>query len=95
MTIPTMQDLQKLTVDELKQLNHRVVETIKTIRRLESIKKSATLGIGMKVRSNPDVRPHKFANLDGEIIGIRGMKFVVKTKMGDIRMPPNCIELVK
>ena len=87
----TYQELNQMSVSELRSLNRKVVEMIKTKNRTNAIMAKDTLSVGMKVQVNhPKLQGQWF-----EIQKINRTKAVVKQESGSTsyNVPMNLIQV--
>ena len=87
----TYQELNKMSVSELRSLNRKVVEMIKTKNRTNAVMAKDSLSVGMRVQVNhPKLKGQWF-----EIQKINRTKAVLKEEGGwtSYNVPMNIIEV--
>jgi hypothetical protein len=93
--ILTVQELEKMSTEDLHDANRKIVELIRYRRKLSQATAATTLRIGMQVYTKETVRPLRYAGHDGVITGVRGTKFVVQldgfAHHGSVRFPADCL----
>lgn len=85
-------DFTKHSVEDLIELNHRLIKHVKAARRASAFDTMMQFSIGQKVRSKWSVRPQRLAGLEGTIVDILRTRIKVRTSIGDVRFTPNAIE---
>lgn len=79
--------LSKLSVEELRQLNHDVVSVLNAKVRAKQVQLAAKFNIGDTVLLNR-------RNLKGTVIKINQKSIIVKTERGDWKCSPSLLTLV-
>ena len=86
-------ELTKMSLEDLRMLNNRVVEVIKMKRKQSSLEKKFELQVGMQVKVNPP----KLMGMKLVVNEIRRTKASLRVLdgLGSYSVPINMIEVVK